>query len=189
VVEPDDLEERSVSDVENKLPWQRSWTWPDGHRLEPYGSGDFVPVCPKHGTGDWVPQTVGLLALGGSAFTCTLCEAQIQHNLLSDTTTPKRNEAVDRFGCSDEYASPDPAGDYVLHTDYAALQGEVSRLRERASECEKVLAIVLGGMLSGAVKSKPLMSREGSDYTVGSLQELIEITLMNSNLEPPTDGR
>lgn len=58
-----------------------------------------------------------------------------------------------------------------------ALRGEVAAAQQRVAECETVLATVLGGMLSGAVKCKPLMTKRDGDYVVGSLQELIEQTL------------
>lgn len=70
----------------------------------------------------------------------------------------------------------------VTASDYDALRSEVSRLRDRASECEQVLALILGGMLSGAVKCKPMMTKRDGDYVVGSLQELVENTL--TNLDP-----
>lgn len=50
-------------------------------------------------------------------------------------TTPKRNEAVARYapgwteGSDNIYMHEVPNGNYVRHSDYAALQGEVSRLR------------------------------------------------------------
>lgn len=57
---------------------------------------------------------------------------------MSDTTTPKRNEAVARYELvidgSVFHIRPNEHGEYVKHDAYAALQGEVSRLRELLDE-------------------------------------------------------
>lgn len=58
-----------------------------------------------------------------------------------------------------------------------AAEQRADAAERRVAECETVLAMVLGGMLSGAIKCKPLMTKRDGDYVVGSLQELIEQTL------------
>lgn len=60
------------------LFWKFSYEWPDGHRIEPYGSGDFVPVCPENGKGPWLVQGVGALLIDGAAGQCRDCGAEIK---------------------------------------------------------------------------------------------------------------
>lgn len=101
---------------------------------------------------------------------------------MSDTTTPKRNEAVavDRYHLTAAYGcavmEEHPNGDYVLYTDYvsdlSALQGEVSRLREAATVLRNNFRCVLSVNCN--------CDEEFIDRQTAEIDAL---------LEPPTDGR
>jgi len=51
--------------------WLKTWEWPDGHKLQPYGSGDFEPVCPVNGLGAWIPQGYGAAMIAGWEWSCS----------------------------------------------------------------------------------------------------------------------
>lgn len=101
---------------------------------------------------------------------------------MSDTTTPKRNEAVARWHMrlnpisgnvyiANEKPAKDLSTEYVLLSDYEALQGEVSRLREALDR------LVLAADSAAHSCNTALMD------------QAIDLARDALNLEPPTDGR
>lgn len=117
----------------------------------------------------------------------------LEERSVSDTTTPKRNEAVavDRYhltaayGCAVMEEHPD--GDYVSYTDYvsdlSALQGEVSRLRAASEADSAYLRHLISAISAFKGKRGAFMALGAQDARTVRLWELL------NNLEPPTDGR
>lgn len=96
-------------------------------------------------------------------------------------TTPKRNEAVARLkitalGRAEWSAHEHESGQFVLYSDYAALQAELSRLRE-------VVADGLAFLTSEQWGTTGYMD----DDVYDDARDLAK--KFRANLEPQTDGR
>lgn len=61
----------------NGLFYKNTYSWPDGHRIDPYGSGDFIPVCPVNGRGQWMFQLAIIEVVLAAKCYCSMCGAEL----------------------------------------------------------------------------------------------------------------